>query len=563
MGLSDPAKQPGVHLTNDTSELPVKSAGSTSQHHTASTPSGPSSLTSGMSPGEGPSKCTWSLNSSKNNEQSPHKHIPLQPRPKICRNALDIIGNTPMVQLNNISKLYNIQCELVAKCEYFNAGGSVKDRIGKRMIEDAEAAGRIKPGDTLIEPTSGNTGIGLALSAAIKGYRCIITLPEKMSQEKVDVLKALGAEIIRTPTEAAWDSPESHIGVAQRLQREIPNSHILDQYSNPSNPLAHYDGTAEEMLQQCDNKIDCVVLAAGTGGTITGLARKIREKLPSCKIVGVDPYGSILALPNSLNTQIESYKVEGIGYDFVPDVLDRSIVDEWVKTNDRDSFIAARQLIKYEGLLVGGSAGSALVGALHVAKQYSAGQRVVVLLADSVRNYMSKFLNDQWLESNNLKDIDRTQLPQDQWANDVVSDIHMEAPITVTQDMNVRTCINILNQHGFDQIPCVDRDSSILGVVALGNLTSQITSGRVSYDDPISKALYKQFRRVSLKTTLGELSRIFDVDHFALVATTQRQFQHDNTVIEKSVIYGVVTRIDLLNYISKQSKQAHITDSKQ
>lgn len=190
---------------------------------------------------------------------------------------------------------------MLAKCEFFNAGGSVKDRIGKRMVEDAMASGRIKPGDTLIEPTSGNTGIGLALAAAIYGFRMIITLPEKMSNEKVDVLKALGAEIIRTPTEAAFDSPESHISVAQRLNKEIENSHILDQYANPSNPLAHYDGTAEEILSACGGQVDMLVVGAGTGGTITGTGKKIKEKCPNCIVVGVDPVGSILALPDSLN----------------------------------------------------------------------------------------------------------------------------------------------------------------------------------------------------------------------------------------------------------------------
>jgi len=319
---------------------------------------------------------------------------------KILDNILDHIGNTPVVRINRIGKSHNLKCELLAKCEFFNAGGSVKDRIGKRMIEDAEKSGRIKPGDTLIEPTSGNTGIGLALAAAIKGYRMIITLPQKMSQEKVDILKALGAEIIRTPTEAAWDSPESHIGVAKKLNKEIPNSHILDQYSNPSNPLAHYDSTAEEILYQCDNKLDMVVLTAGTGGTVTGIARKLKEKLPKLIIVGVDPKGSILAEPAELNDDISSYKVEGIGYDFIPIVLDRSLVDKWYKTEDKESFQMARRLIKEEGLLCGGSSGSAMVAAIKAAKELKAGQRCLVLLPDSVRNYMTKFLNDNWMKEN-------------------------------------------------------------------------------------------------------------------------------------------------------------------
>ena len=339
---------------------------------------------------EGPARCTWRLGADPST--SPHVHHPAATSgsPKILSSILDHIGNTPMVRLNRVPQSLGVQCEVLGKLEYFNAGGSVKDRIGKRMVEDAERSGRIKPGDVLIEPTSGNTGIGLALAAAIKGYGMIITLPEKMSQEKVDVLKALGAEIIRTPTEAAFDSPDSHIGVAKRLNKEIARSHILDQYSNPSNPLAHYDGTAEEILYQTDGAVDAVVVAAGTGGTVTGIARKLKERLPHVRVIGVDPVGSILAQPAGLNGKIESYKVEGIGYDFVPVVLDRPLVDEWIKTSDAESFAMSRRLMREEGLFVGGSAGSAMVAAMKVASGMKAGERVVVILADSIRNYMSK-----------------------------------------------------------------------------------------------------------------------------------------------------------------------------
>lgn len=315
---------------------------------------------------------------------------------------LDCIGNTPLVRINNITQKDNIKCEILVKCEFFNAGGSTKDRIAKKMFEEAENSGIIKPGDTIIEATSGNTGIGIALYGAIKGYKVIITIPEKMSPEKVNTLKALGAQIIRTPTEEPWDSPNSHIGIAKKLNKEIPNSHILNQYTNINNPLAHYENTAEELWTQCDGKIDYLIAGAGTGGTISGISKKLKEKNSNLITIGVDPYGSILAEPKELNiSDINSYKIEGIGYDFIPEVLDRKYVDKWYKTKDKDSFETARRLIREEGILCGGSSGSAFSVALQIAQHLPADKRVVVILPDSIRNYMSSFLSDGWMEKIN------------------------------------------------------------------------------------------------------------------------------------------------------------------
>ncbi len=305
--------------------------------------------------------------------------------------VLDLVGNTPVVRLNSVGR--NLPCTLWGKCEFLNPGGSVKDRIGARMVLEAEKSGRIRPGDTLIEPTSGNTGIGMSLTAAVRGFNMIITMPAKMSMEKQWTMEALGARIVRTPTEAAWDDPTSHIEIAKKMERELDRAHILDQYSNPDNPDAHYEGTAEEIIKDFGEDLHMVVMSVGTGGTITGVARKLKEKLPHVTIVGADPYGSILGG----GTEVHSYHVEGIGYDFFPDVLNNDLVDRYVKTSDKESFLIARRLIREEGLLVGGSSGATVWAALQAAQELEEGQNCLVILPDSIRNYMTKFLSPEWM----------------------------------------------------------------------------------------------------------------------------------------------------------------------
>jgi cystathionine beta-synthase/cysteine synthase A len=312
----------------------------------------------------------------------------------IYDNILQVVGRTPVVRLNRVGKETGV--ELFAKCEFLNPGGSVKDRIAVRMIDELEKSGRIGPGTVLIEPTSGNTGAGMSMAAAVKGYRMVITMPEKMSKEKQVVMEALGAEIIRTPTEAPHDSPESLLGVAARLNKEIPNSVIPDQYKNPNNPDAHYYGTGAEIWEDFGDSLDMCVLTAGTGGTIAGVAKYLKEKNPNIKIVGIDPEGSILGG----RKEVKTYAVEGIGYDFIPDVLTYDHIDDWIYCNDKDSFHYARRLIREEGLLVGGSSGSAVWGMLEAIKKYPNTKRALTILPDSIRNYLSKFVSDAWMKEN-------------------------------------------------------------------------------------------------------------------------------------------------------------------
>ncbi|TRX92602.1 hypothetical protein FHL15_006529 [Xylaria flabelliformis] len=512
------------------------------------------------------------------------------PRPVTALSATELIGNTPLVRLNKIPQSLGIRCQVFAKVELFSAGGSVKDRIALRMIEEAERSGRIKPGDTLIEPTSGNTGIGLALVGAIKGYKTIITLPEKMSAEKVSVLKALGATIIRTPTQAAWDAPESHIGVARRLVKEIPNAHILDQYSNENNPLAHEFGTAEEIWTQTGGKITCVVAGAGTGGTITGLANGLRKHNKDIKIVAADPQGSILALPEVLNEEHrdEPYKVEGIGYDFIPDVLDQHKVDKWYKTDDKESFKLARRLIAEEGLLVGGSSGSAMAAMVKAVKDLGLGEDdvVVVILPDSIRSYLTKFADDDWLAANDLL------LPADNAVKSAVAEnsnghatpakadnpytgatirsLRLKPVMSVLSATSCAEAIETLRDRGFDQLPVLSGPGGkLVGLVTLGNLLSYISRGRATGQSPVSDVMFnfgkmdevvtdpregkggkrRKFVEITLDTPLTELSNFFEWNSAAVVTEPG---DGKGKTLSKPV--AVVTKVDLLTWMVKQVK---------
>lgn len=450
---------------------------------------------------------------------------------RIHESILDTVGNTPIVRLSRIGR--GLDVELLAKCEFMNPGGSVKDRIGVRMLLDAEKEGRIRPGDTLIEPTSGNTGIGIALAAAVKGYRVIITMPEKMSREKQVVLEALGAEIIRTPTEAAWDSPESHIGVAKRLREIVPRAFILDQYNNMSNPAAHYEGTGEEIVRDLDGRLDFMVMTAGTGGTITGVARKLKEKIPGVKIIGVDPYGSILAG----GTEIFSYKVEGIGYDFVPKVLERDAVDEWVKTDDKNSFQVARRLIRQEGLLVGGSSGACVWAALQVAKKATKGARILCILPDSIRNYLTKFVDDKWMKDNRFLETD--------WDLGTIGDVLRSMPPrklhTARIQDKVRDAIRTMKTHGISQLP-VEDEGHLVGIVTETDLLGGIVDGRVHLDNALAEVMSRRVSTVSPGDPASTIGAGFNRGEVALV-------------VEGGKLIAILTKIDVIEYLTKRDTE--------
>lgn len=499
-----------------------------------------------------PRRCTWKLGAPMS--ESPHSHSARTKPSGILSSILEKIGHTPLVRLNKIPKEFGLKCDILAKCEFFNPGGSVKDRIALRMVEDAERAGVLKPGDTIIEPTSGNTGIGLALIAAVKGYHCIIVMPEKMSMEKVHVLRALGAEIVRTPTAAAFDSPESHIRTAWRLKNEIPNSHILNQYGNSSNPLAHYDTTAEEILEQCDGQLDMLVAGVSTGGTLTGVARKLKERCPNVKVVGVDPEGSVLEGSEGKNKKFP-FEVEGIGLDFIPTVLDRSIVDVWYKSTDTETFLMSRKLIREEGLLCGGSSGSAMAAAVKMAQQLEEGQRCVVILPDSVRNYMSKFLTDQWMCEKGFLCLDAQMDPKPWWWNRTVQSLHLSAPLTVTHSVSCQETIEILKENSLDQAPVVTESGAILGMVTLETILSSLLAGKVELSAAVSAVLLKAFKQVHLTDNLGKLSHILKTDNFALVVHNQTQYGVDGSALQRQILFAVVTSIDLLSYITTHEGQ--------
>ncbi len=449
-------------------------------------------------------------------------------------NILQLMGNTPLLHLSRLTR--GMKPMVLAKLEMLNPGGSVKDRIGIRMIEEAERQGLLKKGGTIIEPTSGNTGVGLAIAAAIKGYKAVFVMPDKMSQEKISLLKAYGAEVVITPTAVPRESPESYYSVAERLSREIPGGFQPNQYFNQANPRTHYDTTGPEIWEQTAGKIDYFVAGVGTGGTISGVAKYLKEQNPKVRIVGVDPEGSLYT-----GDKVRPYKIEGIGEDFIPGTVDLSLIDEWVTVSDRDSFLMARRAVREEGVLIGGSCGSALVGALEVAKRVPEDKVIVVLLPDSGRSYLSKVFNDAWMHDQGFTE----RFPTHPRVKDLLHthDGKSRPPfITVRIDDPVSEAIDRLHAHGISQMPVVGSGSDS---VIIGSLQERTLLDKIFKNPEIVSASVEQVMDAPLPTVTidEEVENIFPL--FSAVSPAL-------IVEEDGLPVAIISRTDLLEFVARQ-----------
>jgi cystathionine beta-synthase len=453
-----------------------------------------------------------------------------------CDCVLDAIGRTPLVRLHRVAA--RLPVTIYAKLEAANPGGSIKDRIGLAMIEDAERRGLLAPGGTIIEATAGNTGVGLALVAACKGYRCIFVMPDKMSEDKVALLRAYGAEVVITPTSVPPDSPESYNGVADRLAREIPGAFRPDQFSNPENPAAHYRTTGPEIWRDTDGRIDVLVAGMGTGGTISGTGRYLKEQKPEVVVVGADPVGSILS-----GDSPRSYLVEGIGEDFVPKTFNRQVVDEMVRVSDAESFVMARRLAREEGLLVGGSAGTAAAAAIKFSHRLPPGKVVVVILPDTGRNYLSKLFSDRWMRDKGFLDLDTE--PVRSTAGDVLASkpAHMHL-ISVAPDGAATEALSLMELHGISQLPVLEAGQSVGSV-------GEVTLVKLAHD---GVDLGTRLVRDVMARPLPQVDEATDIDEpYRLLLSGAGGV----VVTREGVARGFLARIDLVNHWARQQGGRH------
>jgi cystathionine beta-synthase len=441
---------------------------------------------------------------------------------------LDTVGETPLVRLSRIGA--GLAPQLVAKVEYFNPGGSIKDRVAIRLVEAAERDGRLRPGGTIIEPTSGNTGTGLAIAARLKGYRVIAVMPDKMSSEKIDLLRAYGAEVVVAPTDVAPDSPQSYYRVADRLTEEIPGAFQPNQYANPANPETHYQTTGPELWRQTGGRLTHFVCGVGTGGTITGVSRYLKEQNPRIEVIGADPVGSIFS-----NEEVHPYLVEGVGEDFWPETFDPKSVDRYVTVSDRDSFLMTRRLAAEEALLVGGSCGLAVHAALQVAQELDDPQAMIVtILPDGGRAYLSKIFSDAWMSSYGF--LERTS---DRTVGDVLRDKTAagEIPpfVTVQTHQKVKDAISLLHEHRVSQLPVVSGgEAAVVGSVGERGLLKRAMDNPGLMAADIAEVMEPPFPAVATTDPVREAVELLSGDRQALIVT------------ERGRPVGIVTRADLL-----------------
>ncbi len=452
---------------------------------------------------------------------------------RVADNILDLVGNTPIVRLNRITK--GVRSRVYAKLEFFNPGGSIKDRIGLAMVLDAERKGLIRPGCTIVEPTSGNTGMGLAFAAILRGYKVIFTVPDKMSRDKIDLLKAVGARVRVTPTRLPPGHPASYIEVAKKIARETPNSFMPNQYENASNPAAHYATTGPEIWSQTGGAVDVLVAGVGTGGTITGAGRFLKERKPSLRVVGVEPVGSILgARFRRQSATAHPYRVEGIGEDFVPKTLDMKVIDEFVTVTDRDALLMTRRLAREEGILAGSSSGAALVGALRVARRLDSSKTVVVILPDTGRSYLNKVYNDDWMAEHGFIPSPGKRVPVRSLLGSKLK--RLPRVISVGPADNVSKALNLMAAHHVSHLPVIE------GGVQVGSLSGELLLKALA--DAKGGRRVEQFMGPPLPTVEADAKIMLPG---AIVTGTGAI-----AVVDGTKVVDVITTTDVINYLARR-----------
>jgi cystathionine beta-synthase len=456
-------------------------------------------------------------------------------RGKVADNILGAIGDTPLVRINRITKGV-VAADVYAKIETFNPGNSIKDRMALRMIEDAERSGKLKPGGTIIEGTSGNTGMGLAIAAVIKGYKCIFTTTDKQSKEKVDALKAFGAEVIVCPTNVDPEDPRSYYSVSSRLERDTPNSWKANQYDNLSNSAAHYEQTGPEIWEQTQGRVDHLVVGVGTGGTICGVAKYLKEKKPSVKAWGIDTYGSVFKKYKETGVfdknEIYPYITEGIGEDFLPQNVDFSVIDGFEKVTDRDAAIMTRRIPREEGIFAGNSAGAAMAGLLQLAHHFKKGEMVVVIFHDHGTRYLGKMFNDDWMREKGFL------APEGQTARDLVRTKKAAPLITIDCQETVVEAAHLMTQHGFSQVP-VTADGRIVGSISEAQLYTAIVKNPDVKRGPVEAIMQPAFPFADISTNIDALATMLTPENPAVLV---RDFKSDETFI--------ITRSDVIQALS-------------